>query len=459
MDTQNNITEGVKNLLGEPKRAILKLSTPMIIAMLVNAFYNIADGFWVAGLGADALASVGLFFPFFFIIIALGMGIGIGGSSAISRRIGANDKKEADNTAEHTLILGFVVSVIISVSAFPFLEEIMKIFSGENMKVAVMAINYSKIFFLGTPILIFSNIASSILRGEGDAKRAMYGILLGSILNIILDPLFIYTFKLGVNGAAVASVLSMAVSSLLFVYWMFSKKDTYLDISIQNFKYNRKILGEILSVGIPSTLAQLSMSISMIILNKIVVFVGNTDGIAVFTSGWRIVMIATTPILGLATGVIAVTGAAYGAKNKEKLKTAYLYSIKFGILLEILIALLVFLFTEEISHIFTYSKGAARISEDLISFLKITTIFYLAVPPGILTSAMFRGIDKGFNSLIVTLIRTFVFQIPLAYILGAYLDFGLTGVWWGIVGGNLIATVFTFTWGLKTVNHIPFNTQ
>ncbi len=454
MNTDNNITEGVKNLLGEPRRAILKLSTPMIIAMLVHAFYNIADGFWVAGLGADALASVGLFFPFFFIIIALGMGIGIGGSSAISRRIGSNDKKEADNTAEHTIILGFIVSIVISISAFPFLDDIMKAFSGENRQVAEMATDYSKIFFLGTPILIFSNIASSILRGEGDAKRAMYGILLGSVLNIILDPLFIYTFKLGVAGAAIASVLSMAVSSLLFIYWMFSKKDTYLDISIQNFKYNGKILGEILSVGIPSTLAQLSMSISMIVLNKIVVLVGNTDGIAVFTSGWRIVMVATTPILGLATGVTAVAGAAFGAKNEKKLRIAYLYSVKFGVLIELVAAFLVFFFTEEISYIFTYSKGAARISEELIGFLKITTLFYLVVPPGILTSAMFRGIDKGFNSLIVTLIRTFVFQIPLAYILGTYLDFGLTGVWWGIVSGNVIATIFTFSWGYKTVNHI-----
>jgi putative MATE family efflux protein len=454
MDTNNNITKGVKDLLGEPKRAILKLSTPMIIAMLVHAFYNIADGFWVAGLGADALASVGLFFPFFFIIIALGMGIGVGGSSAISRRIGAGEKKDADNTAEHTLILGFIISIILSTSVFPFIDEIMTAFTGNNQKVAEMAIDYSKIFLLGTPILIFSNIASSILRGEGDAKRAMYGILIGSILNIILDPLFIYTFKLGVSGAAIASVFSMSVSSLFYIYWMFSKKDTYLDISIKNFKYNRRILNEILSVGIPSTLAQLSMSISMIILNKIVVLVGNTDGVAVFTSGWRIIMVATTPILGLATGVIAVTGAALGARNKEKLKTAYLYAIKWGIFVELFVAFLVFFFTKEISYIFTYSKEAARISEELVRFLKISTLFYLAVPPGILTSAMFRGVGKGVNSLIVTIIRTFIFQLPLAYLLGAYFNFGLTGVWWGIVGGNIIATTFTFTWGYKTVNHI-----
>jgi putative MATE family efflux protein len=449
----NNITDGVKDLLGEPKKAILKLSTPMMIAMLVQTFYNIADGFWVAGMGADALASVGLFFPFFFIIIALSVGIGVGGSSAISRRIGAGHKEDADNTAEHAIILGFIVSIIL-ISGFPFLDEIMRAFSGSNDKVAGMAIGYSRIMFLGSPILIFSNIASAILRGEGNAKRSMYGILTGSILNVILDPLFIYVFGMGVTGAAIASVLSMAISSLLFVYWMFSKKATYLDISINNFKYNRRILSEIMSVGIPSTLAQLSMSISMIVLNKIVVFVGETDGIAVFTSGWRIVMIATTPILGMATGVTAVTGAAYGAKNKEKLKTAYLYAAKSGVFLELFIASFILLFAKQISHIFTYSEGAARISEELIRFLKVSTFFYPFLPFGILTSAMFMGINKGMQSLIVTVIRTFVFQIPLAYILGDYLGFGLTGVWWGIVLGNVFSTFITFTWGFKTVNRV-----
>jgi putative MATE family efflux protein len=450
----NNITDGVKDLLGEPKKAILKLSTPMMIAMIVQTFYNIADGFWVAGLGADALASVGLFFPFFFMIVSLSVGIGVGGSSAISRRIGAGHKKDADNTAEHAIILGFVASVIIGTAFFPFLDEIMTSFSANNEKVAEMAINYSKIMFLGTPILIFSNIASAILRGEGNAKRSMYGILIGSVLNIILDPIFIYTFGLGVAGAAIASVLSMAISSLFFIYWMFSRKVTYLDISINNFKYNGRILGEILSVGIPSTLAQLSMSINMIILNKIVVLVGKTDGIAIFTSGWRIVMIATTPILGMATGVTAVTGAAYGARNKEKLKTAYSYAVKSGFFLELFIASFVLLFAKQISHIFTYSKEAARISAELIGFLKITTVFYLFLPFSILTSAMFMGINRGFQSLVVTIIRTFVFQIPLAYILGAYLGFGLTGVWWGIVGGNVISAFITFAWGLKTVNRI-----
>jgi putative MATE family efflux protein len=450
----SDLTKGVQDLLGEPKKAILKLSSPMIIAMLVQTFYNIADGFWVAGLGADALASIGLFFPFFFIIVSLSVGIGVGGSSAISRRIGAGHKKDADNTAEHAIILGFIVSIIIVTAIFPFLSKIMKGFSGGNEKVTSMAIDYSRVVFLGTPILIFSNIASAILRGEGDAKRAMYGTLTGSILNVILDPIFIYTFKMGVTGAAIATVLSMVISSLIFAYWMFSQKVTYLDISINNFKYNGRILGEILSVGIPSTLAQLSMAISMIILNKIVVLVGQTDGVAIFTSGWRIVMIATTPILGMGTGVTAVTGAAYGAKNKEKLKTAFFYAVKSGLFLEVFIAAIVFLFAKEISHIFTYSKEAARISEELIRFLKTTTLFYLFLPFSILTSAMFMGVNRGIQSLIVTIIRTFLFQIPLAYILGAYFNLGLRGVWWGIVGGNILSAFITFFWGIKTVNKI-----
>lgn len=447
------MTKAVEDLLGEPKKAILKLSIPTIIAMLVQTFYNIVDGFWVAGLGTDTLAAVGLFFPFFFIITSLGVGIGVGGSSAISRRIGARKKKEAENTAEHTIILGLVVSIIISILGLVFVEKIMIGLSGKAEKVVKIAITYSRVIFWGTPFLIFSNIGSAILRGEGDAKRAMYGILIGAILNIIMDPIFIYTFKMATLGAAIATVLSMMISSLFLINWIFRKKITYLDISIKNFKYKKEILWEILQVGVPSTLAQLSMAISMLFLNKIVVLVGTTDGVAIFTSGWRIVMIATTPILGMATGVIAVTGAAYGERNKEKLKTAYLYSIKSGALLELFIALIIFLFAKEISSIFTYSRESIRISDELIRFLRISTLFYLFLPASILTSAMFRGINKGLYSLIVTIIRTFLLQIPIAFFLSFCIKMGLQGVWWGIVLGDILSSFITFSWGLKVVNH------
>ncbi|MFO7891233.1 MAG: MATE family efflux transporter [bacterium] len=453
MSEVTNITKGVATLLGDPKKAILKLSTPMMFAMMCQALYNIADGIWVAGLGADQLAAVGLFFPFFIVIIALGAGIGVGGSSAVSRRIGENNKVEADNTAIHTIILCIIIAVVVSIPSLPFIDNIFLSFSGSKT-IGSMAADYAKVLFSGTIIIMFSHIANALLRGEGDANRAMYGMLVGSLLNIVLDPIFIYVLNMGVVGAAWATMISFTVSALLLSYWLFFKKNTYLTIVLKDFSFDKKIIREILKVGIPSSLAQLSMSVTMIAINKIVIEAAGTDGVAVFTSGWRIIMFGTIPLIGMAMGVVSVTGAAFGARDKYKLKTAFLYSVKVGIIIEFLIAVVVFVFSKQISYIFTYSKDSARIMDELIVFLRIMALIYPTVPLGMLTSAMFRGVGKGKNSLIATLFRTIILQVPFAYYLGIVLQMGLIGIWIGLIAANIIAVIITFLWGMYTVNHI-----
>lgn len=456
MDNKAAATEGVKTLLGDPRRAVRKLSVPMMFAMFCQALYNIADGIWVAGLGADALASVGLFFPFFMVIIALGAGLGVGGSSAVSRRIGGGDKRGADNTAIHTILLGVMVALALSLPMLPFLESIFKSFSGSE-KVGSLATSYAEVLFGGTVILVFSHISGALLRGEGDAKRAMKGMIAGSILNIFLDPVFIYLLDMGVRGAAVATVISMTVSALLFSYWLFFKGDTYLKITLRDFVFSSSILREILGVGVPSSLAQLSMSVAMLVINKIVIRAGGTDGVAVFTSGWRIVMLGVIPLIGIATGVVAVTGAAYGAGDRRKLKAAYYYSVKMALIIELVVGALTFLFAGQLAHIFAYSEGSARILDELVAFLRIICLFYPAVPFGMLTSAMFRGVGKGSRSLIVTMIRTIILQVPVVYLFGIVMDMGLTGIWTGMVAGNVAATFITFSWGVYTVNRLPLH--
>jgi len=452
------MTKQVKILLGEPKKAILKLSFPMMIGMLVQAVYNLADAIWVAGLGVNALAAIGLFFPFFMAIMALGTGIGVGGSSAISRKIGSRIKKDAENTALHTFIIAFIVSILLCLLIFPFIDKIFSGLSG-NEEVGAMAANYARILFGGAVIIILVNIGGAVLRGEGNVKKAMYGLILGAVLNILLDPIFIYWLGLGVSGAAIATLISYAGSFLLFHYWIFLKKNIYLNLSFKNFNFNKDILKEILWVGIPSALAQFSMSISMIFLNIIIVATGGTEGVAVFTSGWRIVMFGTIPLMGMATGVIAVTGAAFGAKDKYKLKTAYLYAIKIGVLIELAVAAILFIFAPTLANVFSYSEGSAGIYSDLVDFLRIISLFCFTVPLGMLTSAMFRGIGKGVSSLIVTILRVFVFQLTAAYLLGITFGLGLIGVWWGIVIGNICAAGITFTWGILTVKKITYKSN
>ncbi|RLF30908.1 MAG: MATE family efflux transporter [Thermoplasmata archaeon] len=450
---EGKITEGVKILLGDPKKAVLKLSIPMMVAMFVSSMYNVVDAIWVSGLGSNALAAVGLFFPFFMMIVALASGIGVGGSSAISRRIGERDKEAADNTAIHTFLMGVIIAGAISLPFIPFLNQIF-VSMGSNVSVAGMSSRYARILFGGSIFLFLSYIGNAILRGEGDAKRAMYAMIIGSVLNIILDPIFIYTFNLGVVGAAWATLISMVISFIPVAYWLFVKRDTYIDMSFRDFKPDRGIAKEILRVGIPSSLAQLSMSIALFGLNWIILGVGGDNGIAIFTSGWRITMIGIIPLLGMATGVTAVTGAAYGARDMEKLEVAYLYGIKIGIGIEIVVAVSTAIFAPQIAYLFTYSEGSASLYSGLVNFLRWMVLFYVTTPLGMLTSSMFNGIGKGERALTVTVLRTIILQIVMAYLFAMVLDFGLTGVWMGIVTGNVTAALISFTWGKFTVSHL-----
>jgi putative MATE family efflux protein len=438
-------TKGVQTLLGNPRKAIIKLSIPMVVAMSVHTLYNFVDGLWVAGLGPDALSAVGFFFPFFFLIMALSAGIGVGGSAAVSRMIGAKDKKNADAVASHAMVLMVIASLILALPFFIYAPTIFtKLGAGP---IATMAGEYARIIFAGTLIIFFGQVASALLRGEGDANRAMAVMMIGSGLNIILDPIFIYLLKLGVAGAAWATVVSICFSSGYLFYWFFIKRDTYVSIKFRGFRFRKAILWEILKVGIPVSFQQMTMSIAMLILNLIAVQAGGTDGVAIFTTGWRVVLFATLPLYGIATAVVSVTGAAYGGKAFDKLDTGYMYAIKFGVVIELVMAVITFILAPQIAWLFTFTQESVRIRSDLINFLRIMCLFYPAVSPGMLSSAMFQGTGKGIYSLAVTFIRTILLGVPLAYCFAVLFGQQLTGLWWGIVLGNSLGAMIAFTWG------------
>jgi putative MATE family efflux protein len=453
-----NETKGVKTLLGEPKKAVITLAIPMIIAMSAHTIYNLFDALWVSGFGKDfftnaivadigtgALAAVGFVMPFFMMIISLSTGIGVGAGSAISRRIGANDKEGADNVAVHSIIITILISIIFSIIFFIFAEDIFLLIGAKQA--AGMATSYGRIIFAGAIFLFFSNLANAILRGEGDAKRAMYAMMFGAVLNIIIDPIFIYTLKLGVTGAAYATILSMFLSTLILIYWLFFRKDTYVDLKFKNFKFNKDIIKDILKVGLPASFQQLSMSITMLILIIIITIVGDgDDGVAIYNTGWRVVMIAVLPLLGIATAVTSVVGAAFGAKSYRKLNTAFMYSIKIGLISEIIIGIGIFILAPIITAIFTTNPDSVRIQEGLELFLRITVFFYPGAAFGIAASAMFQGSGKGTYALIATLLRTVILTPIFAVILSTVFNLELAGIWWALVIANLIGSVVSFTW-------------
>jgi len=445
--TEYTPTQGVKDLLGDPKKSLIKLAIPMVIAMTLQTLYNLVDAFWVSLLGANELAAVGFVFPFFILIMALGAGIGVGATSAIARRIGAQDKKGADNVADHSIILSVIIAVIITIPLYLLAPYIFHALGAGDI-VSPLATGYGQIIFLGIFFMLFNNLGTSILRGEGDMKRAMYVLVISSIINIILDPIFILPqfLDMGVSGAAIATVISLFFSCIPLYLWLIIKKDSFVTIDFSHFKFKRDILIDIFRVGLPASASQLSMSFMMFLINGIIVLIDTTNGVAIFSTGFRIATLAIMPTLGLMTALVAVAGATYGATQYSKTSTVHMYGVKLGLVWEIIVAVIIFLGAPYIATAFTLSSDTQIIYDGLVTFLQIWSFEFIAIPLGMLSSGLFQGVGKGNNALILTVNRALILGPVFAFILGMYVFNNLEGIWWGVVIGNILGSSIAFIW-------------
>ena len=326
MSENKEKNKNIEVITGDPKRAIRKLSVPMMVSMLLIMMYNLADSIWVAGIGSDALAAIGFITPLFMVLVGLGNGIGSGANSLIARYIGANNFGQANNAGLHAIVLSIVVSLIFTVIMTVLMVPILQLMgAGDTIG---YALDYGYIIFGFLFIFVFSGVLSAIFRSEGDMRRATIAIAVTAILNIILDPIFIYVLDLGIVGAAWATIISCTMSILVMSYWIWGKKDLFLDLNPKNFKYNSGILIDTLQVAIPSTLENVIFSALAIIINSMLVITAGTDAVAVYTASMRIVQLCMIPLIGIGTAVLTVAGVAYGVHKYKNLNIVHSYSIK-----------------------------------------------------------------------------------------------------------------------------------
>ena len=447
--SNSNINERVSMITGDPKKAIRTLSMPMILSMLLMMVYNLADSIWVAGLGPNSLAALGFVTPLFMMVIGLGNGLGAGANSLISRCIGAKNKKGSDNAAIHSIILTLLVSIILTTVILIFLKDLLMIMgAGASLN---LAIQYGQIVFGGLIFLIFTSVASGILRAEGDVKRPMYAMLATAILNIVLDPIFIYYFGWGVSGAAIATLISASISAGLILYWLMFKRDTYVSLSRKDFNASWTVIKDILLVGLPASAEFFVMSILGIVLNIMLVITGGTEAVAVYTAGWRVVMIAMIPAIGIGTAAITVAGAAYGSRRYNNILTALNYSVKLALGVASITAVIIYVFASDIASIFAYSSQSSFMAPAIAAFLQVMCLFIIIVPFGIVASSIFQGMGRGVTSLILTIIREVLLISVFAYFLSFVLGIGQHGVWWGIVIGGAFGCAIAFVWATRFI--------
>ena len=437
-------SENIEMITGDPKKAIIKLAIPMMISMLLIMLYNIADSIWVAGLGADALAAIGFITPLFMVLVGLGNGIGAGANSLVARFIGAENFKQANNAALHAIILSIIVSVIFTILIEVFMVPILQFMGAGNT--IEYAMSYSYIIFGFLFVFVYSGVASAIFRSEGDMRRATIAIAVTAVMNIVLDPIFIYVLDFGISGAAWATVISASLSCIVMSYWIWGKKDLFLDLSPKNFSYETKIMTDTLQVSIPSTLENVVFSALAIIVNSMLVLAAGTTAVAVYTASMRIVQLSMIPLIGLGTAVLTVAGVAYGARNYTNLKTAHSYSIKVGFAVSIILGVLMFLLAPQIAAVFSYTEASAGLAPQIAHAISVLSLFVLAIPHGIMSSMMFQGVGKGIYSLIITLLRSLILESVFAYVFCFIFGWGVTGIYAGLIFGCFVGGLLGYLW-------------
>ena len=440
----NDSSKGVDLMLLNPKKALMKMSIPLIISLLITSFYNLIDAAWVSGLGADALAGVGFFTPIFMILVGFGNGLGSGAAFALSKYLGEDNKIKADNASIHSIFIDVAVSLAITIILLVLLNPILNAMgAGQTIGYAT---DYGIIIILGSVFIILSNALYGIFRGEGDTTRPMYAMIASAILNMVLDPIFIYNLNLGVRGAAFATIISAIFVIIILMYWFYIKKDTYLKPNLSNFTFRKDISFDIVKVGFPASIQLLNNAFFAAVFSALLTFVGSTDSVAVYSTGWRIVTIGTTPLLAIGTALISVIAANYGAKNYKNIQIAHRYAMKVSIVIAVVVAILTNVFAGDIASVFASSGSSVRIASELTAFLAWIVIYYPTMAVGVASTYVFQGIGKGLTAMFQTIMRETGFTIFFAVLFAVVLDYGVWGAWMGIVLGEVVSNNITMIW-------------
>lgn len=448
------MTKGTELLLGNPRKAMIGMMVPVIVALTFQSLNSVINSVWVTGLGPDALAAVGIVFPLFIIILSIGNGIGVGASQTVAMYIGMRDKKGADRAAAQALVMTMLSGVIMAVLLGLFLKPILMFMGGES--IIGVCYDYALPIVIFAPIMMLSALFSNLLRAEGAAKKSMAIQIFAALINLVIDPFLIYKpfgfgLGLGISGAAYGTVIAMFVSMLVGLYWFKKKDGTYLTLTLKKFEFDPVICKQIFKVGIPASLEMMIVSVVAIIMNNILLWAGGPDAVAIYANSWRIINILMIPLMSTGSAMIPVCAAAFGAKRFDRVKETYRFTLKLVLTIMILLSILTFFTAEYMVTIISYTDETIHLRDDMTRLMRVACLFLPFASWGFTASALFQSLTLGTYSLICTLIRNLM-QLPLCIYLfniGGILDY----VWIGIALGHIIGSIVAGVWGEFVLRH------
>lgn len=425
--------------LGEDKisRLLVRLSLPAIVGMLVQASYNIVDALFIGhGVGSLGLAGTAVTFPLQLMILAAGTTGGVGAASLISRSLGAGNVERADRTLGTLITTSLAFSFLATFLVWKFLDPLLLIL-GATPDILPYAKAYTEVILFGIPLQIFGVGLNNVVRAEGNARIAMFSMLISALCNIALDPLFIFTFDMGIAGAAWATVISQGAVVVWLSHYFFTGKSS-LKLHRSHLVPRAKIVGEVLAVG-SSEFARLSAtSILVAVLVRSLGLYGNELAVAAYGVVSRVASLSFMPIFGIGQGLQPILGYNYGARLYDRAHEVINRSILMATIFSTIAFLSLTLFPGPIFNLFTPDAELQALGARTMRFMNLG---FFCLGFQIIGAAMFQALGKARPALFLSLSRQIIFFLPFVFVLPHF--FGLMGVWLAFPASDILSTLLT----------------
>lgn len=423
-------------------KALLALGIPIMIGMLINALYNLVDAYFVGGLGESQMGAISVVFPLGQVVVGLGLMFGNGAASYLSRLLGSGKNEAANKVASTALYGSVLIGAALIVGASIFLEPILTML-GATETIMSYAVTYARIYVLSSIFNVFNVTMNNIVSSEGAAKTTMCALLLGAVLNIGLDPVFIYALDMGVAGAAIATAISQFVSTLVYLTYVFRKKSAFT-FSIREFAPTKQMMAEILKIGVPTLIFQVLTSVSIALINRAASNYGDAV-IAGMGAVTRVTSMGTLVVFGFLKGFQPIAGFSYGAKKFDRLKEAIRRSTIWSTIFCVITGLFMAIFSTQIISAFTdgnaemISVGASSLRANGISFILFG--FYTVY------SSLLLALGKGAAGFFLGACRQGICFVPVILLLPALC--GLNGILYAQPIADAVSAIITVLMAIR----------
>lgn len=423
--------------------------------MVANALYNLVDTIFVGrGVGSLAIGALAIAFPLQMLIVAIAQTVGLGAGSAVSRNLGAGKIDRAKCVVGNSFFCVITLAFTVSAIGLSFIEQIL-IFFGATQTILPYAHDYVVVILWGLPFFSFAISSNNLIRAEGNAKAAMISMLIGAILNIILDPIYIFVFNLGIKGAALATITAQFCSFLFIIYYIY-KKDTFLKIKLRHLKPNLEIIKEIITVGLPSFLRLSSGSIATLLVNQSLRFYGGDLAIIILGVVIKITRFLFMPMFGVVQGMQPIAGYNYGARQYDRVLEVLKLTIKVLLIMSSSICLLMIIWPAKVIGIFTTDLEVIQAGMPVMRLL----LFSIPILSIQMTGAtLFQALGKAAPAIVFSLLRRVLLFIPLIIALPRFTQLGLMGIWLSYPIADILSAVITWVFLRSEIRKIRYEAE